>query len=158
MNKLKELRLSLNLSQVEAAQILHISRRSYQMYESSVVENDKYLYLVDKLYALNIIDEEHGLLTIDKIRDLVKDVLTKYETNFCYLFGSYAKGYAREDSDIDLLIDSPVTGLKSFGFVEELRETLHKKVDVVFFRQLEGNLELTKEILKDGIKIYDQRK
>jgi len=38
--------------------------------------------------------------------------------------------------------------------VEELRTVLCKKVDVLDTKQLMNNLELTEEILKDGIKIY----
>jgi hypothetical protein len=38
--------------------------------------------------------------------------------------------------------------------VEEIRTALHKKVDVLDIHQLKDNLELTQEILKDGIKIY----
>ena len=38
--------------------------------------------------------------------------------------------------------------------VEELREALNKRVDVLDVQQLKNNFELTKEILKDGIKIY----
>ena len=74
--------------------------------------------------------------------------------DFCYLFGSYAKDTANESSDIDLLISTELTGLEFFGMVEELREALHKKVDVLNVSQLKDNIELTKEILKDGIKIY----
>ena len=70
------------------------------------------------------------------------------------LLGSYAKDTANESSDIDLLISTELTGLEFFGMVEELREALHKKVDVLNVSQLKDNIELTKEILKDGIKIY----
>ena len=55
---------------------------------------------------------------------------------------------------MDLLISSNVKGLKFFGLVEEVRAALHKKVDVLDMNQLKGNLELTEEILKDGVKIY----
>ena len=57
-------------------------------------------------------------------------------------------------SDIDLLIDSDITGLDFFGLVEELRQTLHKKIDLLRINQLENNQELLREIMKDGIKIY----
>lgn len=57
-------------------------------------------------------------------------------------------------SDVDLLISANVKGLKFYGLVEEIREALHKKVDVLEINQLKDNLELTQEILKDGIKIY----
>lgn len=57
-------------------------------------------------------------------------------------------------SDEDLLISANVKGLKFYGLVEELRTTLKKKVDVLDINQLKDNLELTKEILSDGVKIY----
>ena len=84
----------------------------------------------------------------------IKAILEKYEVEYCYLFGSYAKTKATDISDVDLLISSNVKGLKFFGLVEELRTALHKKVDLLDVNQLEGNLELTKEILRDGVKIY----
>ena len=73
---------------------------------------------------------------------------------YAYLFGSYAKGRATGKSDVDILVSASVTGIEFFGLVEELRTELHKKVDVLDKNQLKGNLELTEEILKDGIKIY----
>jgi len=80
--------------------------------------------------------------------------LSKYKINFCYLFGSYAKGKAKDDSDVDLLISTEIKGLKFFGLVEELRNALQKKVDVIEVAGLKDNVELLEEILKDGIKIY----
>ena len=55
---------------------------------------------------------------------------------------------------MDLLISSGVTGIKFYGLVERLRETLHKKVDLLDQRQGEKNFELVNEILKDGVKLY----
>ena len=91
--------------------------------------------------------------------DIVKKcskVFEGYEVSFCYLFGSYAKGKATPTpmSDVDILISANVKGLKFFGLVEEIRTALHKKVDVLDMNQLKGNIELTEEILKDGLKIY----
>jgi predicted nucleotidyltransferase len=73
---------------------------------------------------------------------------------YCYLFGSYAKGTASEKSDVDLLVHTKLTGMSFFGLVEELREGLKKKVDVLDQKQIVNNFELVNEILKDGIKIY----
>ncbi|GAT69682.1 nucleotidyltransferase family protein [Planomonospora sp. ID91781] len=50
------------------------------------------------------------------------------------VFGSVARGDAREESDIDLLyVLKPGTeiGLEFFGFQEELEDLLGRKVDVV---------------------------
>lgn len=153
---LKELRTSNNLTQVEASMILNISLRSYKEYENNISKQDtlKYEYLKQKLEEYLRVDEEHGYLSIDEIKSKVKKVLDKYDVNFCYLFGSYAKGCPKETSDVDLLIDTSVTGLDFFGLIEEIRETLKKKVDLLKVNQLYNNSELLVEILKDGIKIY----
>ena len=154
--KLKEIRTSKNLTQSEAANILSVSVRSYKDYENVVekANTPKYHYLCDILAKYNTLDEEHGLLKLEFIKEKVKIIFDKYNVNFCYLFGSYAKGYANPKSDVDLLIDAEITGLDFYGLVEELREELHKKIDLLKLNQLEKNLQLTREILKDGIKIY----
>ena len=78
----------------------------------------------------------------------------KYDIEYCYLFGSYAKGKATENSDVDLLIATPISGMKFYDLVEAIREALHKKVDILNREQLNNNPKLINEILKDGIKIY----
>ena len=55
---------------------------------------------------------------------------------------------------MDLLVSSDGKGPKYYGMVEKLRTSLHKKVDVLSIEQLKDNLELTDEILKNGIRIY----
>jgi len=156
MNKLKELRIDKKMTQQEVADLIGISLRSYKSYENDDVKRNtlKYEYIFDRLVKVNFIDEEHGLLTIESITRKCKKVLEQYNVKFCYLFGSYAKGKEKPTSDVDLLISTDVTGLKYFGMVEELRTVLCKKVDVLDTKQLMNNLELTEEILKDGIKIY----
>ena len=81
-------------------------------------------------------------------------VFQNYPVEYCYLFGSYAKGIATETSDVDLLLRTDTTGIKFYGLVERLRETLKKNVDVLEVRQLTNNPELINEILRDGVKIY----
>jgi predicted nucleotidyltransferase len=77
-----------------------------------------------------------------------------YHVEFCYLFGSYAKGKATEKSDVDLLVSTETTGLTFFEMTERLRESLHKKVDLLDLKQLINNENLLREVLKEGIKIY----
>jgi predicted nucleotidyltransferase len=48
------------------------------------------------------------------------------------LFGSYAKGTQREDSDIDIVVEfDGFVGLKCIRFVDYLEGLFGKKVDVV---------------------------
>lgn len=156
MADLKELRMDKKMTQQEVADLVGISLRSYKSYENDEEKKDtlKYKYMVEQLSKINYIDEEHGILEVEDIARRCSKVFERYEVNFCYLFGSYAKGKATPTSDVDLLISTAVKGLKFYGLVEEIRTTLCKKVDVLDINQLKDNLELTEEIFKDGIKIY----
>ena len=156
MDRLKDLRLEKKMTQQQVADLVGISLRSYKSYENDDTKTAtiKYNYIMQKLEEINPIDEEHGIIDIEYIRDKCKKVFARYDVDFCYLFGSYAKNKATPTSDVDLLISTKVKGLKFYGLVEEVRTALHKKVDVLDVNQLNNNMELTKEILKDGIKIY----
>ena len=156
MGTLKNLRNEKGLTQQQAADLAGISIRSYKSYENDISKADtlKYHYIVDKLTAFNPVDEDHGVISTDEIKRKCAAIFENREVSFCYLFGSYAKEKATPASDVDLLISANIKGLKFYELVEELRRSLHKRVDVLDIDQLKNNLELTQEILKDGIKIY----
>ena len=156
MVNLKELRIEKKMTQQEVADLVGISLRSYKSYENDEEKQGtiKYNYIVEKLSKINQIDEETGILELEDIVRKCSKVFERYEVNFCYLFGSYAKGKASPVSDVDLLISTNVRGLKFYGLVEEIRTELHKKVDILDMSQLKENIDLTEEIFKDGIKIY----
>ena len=156
---LKELRISRNITQVQAASIVGVSLRSYKQYENDAekINTIKYNYIYNELKKIGYIDENHGVLTLDKIKKIVSKVLSSFDVDYCYLFGSYSKNIANETSDVDLLVSTKITGMSFFGLAEELREALQKKVDLLNIEQLNNNQELLNEILRDGIKIYDKR-
>lgn len=153
---LKDIRLRSNLTQEEAAQLLGVTRRTYVNYEAGKIDESslKYKYVVETLQKATLIDENHGTLTIDQIRKICGEIFKDYSVEYCYLFGSYAKGKATEKSDVDLLVAMPVDGMKFFELIEVLREQLKKKIDLLDIAQLENNPTLVQEILRDGIKIY----
>ncbi len=68
--------------------------------------------------------------TFDELRTRFLPVLVHYGVRRAVLFGSYGKGIAKSGSDIDLLVDSGLKGLAFVGFVEELRESVEKEMDV----------------------------
>ena len=156
MVDLKELRIEKKMTQKEVADLIGISLRSYKSYENDEEKQGtiKYNYIVECLSKINYIDEDTGVLELEDIVRKCSKVFDRYEVNFCYLFGSYAKGKATPASDVDFLISVNVKGLKFYGLVEEIRAVLHKKVDVLNMNQLKNNIELMEEILKDGVKIY----
>ena len=153
---LKELRKINNITQAKAASIVGMPLRTYINYENDLKKANslKYKMIFNILNEKFSIDENKGILKKEDIINKISEVFNKYKVNYCYLFGSYAKNNAIESSDVDLLIDTEETGLTFYGLIEELRETLHKRIDLLDIRQLKDNYELVKEILKDGIKIY----
>lgn len=154
--ELKQLRKTKNITQQQCADFLGVPLRTYLRYENDETKRQtlKYRYMVEKLEQYGFVDEEHGLLTLDDIKAACEKVFSAYHVEYCYLFGSYAKNRATEKSDVDLLICTSVTGLQFYGLVEDLRNELKKKTDVLNLAQLENNSSLINEILKDGIKIY----
>lgn len=156
MTELKSRRLQRKITQKEAAERIGISLRSYIMYENdeSKEGTPKYRFLLQEMDRIILLDESHGILSIEEIKQKCADVFALYHVEFCYLFGSYAKGKATEKSDVDLLVSTETTGLTFFEMTERLRESLHKKVDLLDLKQLINNENLLREVLKEGIKIY----
>ena len=154
--KLKKLRQEKGLTQEQVAQLLGVTRRTYLKYENdqSSLSEIKYKFIYQTLEQYGVIDEERGILTIEQIKNACLDIFKDYDVEYCYLFGSYAKGDANPKSDIDLLISVNASGLQFFEIVERLREKLKKKIDLLDAKELEKNILLVEEILKDGIKIY----
>ena len=72
------------------------------------------------------------IYTIDEIKELVAPVAARYDIEAIYLFGSYARGEANEDSDIDILLEKgDIKGLQVLDFQEDLARRLDRPVDVV---------------------------
>ena len=154
---LRETRIQAHLTQVQAAEKLGVSLRSYKTYETDVAkaETIKYQYMTERLARETLIDESHGILTLDDIKTSCSEVFARYPVTWCYLFGSYAEGSANEQSDVDLAVSDGVEGLRFYGMVEALKTSLRKNVDVLTPEQLSKNPQLLNEILQDGVKIYE---
>ena len=107
-------------------------------------------------YLLELINEdiEPKVLTIKQIKDRIKPVMDKHGIHDVYLFGSYSRGEATPNSDVDLYCDSGDIGgmLDHIRFDEELEKALGKKVDTIFFRATLGNF-FKQQLDADKIKI-----
>ena len=96
------------------------------------------------------------ILVHEYIKKIVQDYFKDKPVNEVYLFGSYARGDAREDSDVDLIveIDDTLKRLSLFDFIKlqlGIEESLNKKVDLVeshlFFPRVKIRAEKEKLIL-----------
>ncbi|GHU95059.1 hypothetical protein FACS189479_08360 [Spirochaetia bacterium] len=93
-------------------------------------------------------------MNINEIRTKVAKVAGRYGVEQVFLFGSYARGDARPDSDIDICIKkgNVRTLLELSGFYLDLEESLGQKVDVVTTESLQGDFK--ENIEKELVEIY----
>lgn len=80
------------------------------------------------------------IYTLNELREIVTPIAEKYRLKAVYVFGSYARGEAHEDSDVDLLVDcteSRVVGIEFGGLYNDLEEALGKPIDLITVRALE---------------------
>ena len=96
------------------------------------------------------------ILSIEEITEKVRPIAKKYNLKEVYLFGSYARGEAREDSDIDLLYikkDNSMSLLTKYRMLSEFEESLGKKIDLVSAAALELNKEIPgTQTIEDNIE------
>ena len=73
------------------------------------------------------------IYTLERIKELIEPVMDKHQITEVYIFGSYARGEARSDSDVDIYCSSGdiETLIEESAFINELSEVLKKKVDLV---------------------------
>ena len=105
------------------------------------------------------------IYTVQEIQSRVMPVAQKYGIKAVFLFGSYAKGTATEDSDIDLLIDTSGTALRSLlslgALYNDLEAVLEKKIDLITIRSLEQRTKMPSEaafreaVMKERVRLYD---
>ena len=142
--------------------ISQYNKQNYKMYQFRVKKNDT--VLIDKLdnidnrnaYLTNLVlnDIKPGVLTIKEIKNRIRPVVEKHHIKDVYLFGSYARGEANADSDVDIYCSSgDVDSLfKRAGLLRELSQALGKDVDVITIgTELKGRFK--KNLEEDMIKI-----
>lgn len=89
---------------------------------------------------------------IEKIKLKTIAILKKYKVKRASLFGSYARGEQKKNSDIDILIEPPKgIGLEFVGIALDLEKALKRKVDLVTYKGISPYLK--KYILDDEVRI-----
>ena len=92
--------------------------------------------------------------TVNEIRSIVSPIAQKHGVQSVSLFGSYSKGTATADSDVDLKIEKGA--LRSLfqicGFRLALEEALDLPVDLVTTEA--SDLSFLESIAKDEVLLY----
>jgi len=100
--------------------------------------------------------DKQGVYTLDEIKKRAIPVFKKNNIKRAVLFGSYAGDAAHGKSDIDILVDSGLRGLKFCGFADDVQAALEKEADVYDVYYLPENSPLADEISKTGVTIYER--
>ena len=101
--------------------------------------------------------------TLEQLAEKIAPIAEKYEIPAVYVFGSYARGEATEDSDVDVLIQDKGSAIQSLfdlgGLYHDLNQALQKNLDIVE----EGALDqahcrrtpwIAENIIKERVRIY----
>jgi len=76
---------------------------------------------------------------IDEIKEKVIPIAKDYGIDALFLFGSYAKGTANAESDVDFRVDKgKVRGIRFASFLLSLEESLNKNIDLVTSASLDS--------------------
>lgn len=94
--------------------------------------------------------------TIPEIKNALTPVFDRYGVRRAVLFGSYGKGEATEKSDVDILVDSGLHGLRFVGFMDDVRSALGKEVDVLDVKHIVAGSRIEREIRDTGVTVYEK--
>lgn len=107
------------------------------------------------------------MYSIEEISNLVEPIFKNFGIKQVYLFGSYARGTAKETSDIDFMYSEAKTG-ELFIFTvmdlqDELERALDKEVHLTSLLNFKKSLEIGRnayleQVSEDLILIYDYQR
>ena len=90
--------------------------------------------------------------TLNQIKPKIIPILKKNNIKKAGIFGSYAKGEQRKNSDIDILVEPPKgIGFRFAGIEIELEKKLGRKVDLVTYKYISPYIK--KQVLNEEVRI-----
>ena len=104
--------------------------------------------------TLSTISQKTGF-SVTTVSRVLSGQAEKYRISEVFIFGSYARDEATENSDIDLLVygGENFKPTHIFSFAEELRELLHKNVDAFEINEVNPDSDFYQTIMKEKIKV-----
>lgn len=107
------------------------------------------------------------IYSIDELKRKIAPVAEKYRLSAVYLFGSYARNEATDNSDVDILIDRTGSSVKSMfdmgALYNDLCESIGKEVDLVTTYALiqDGASDrtpwFTENVMRERVAVYGQQ-
>ena len=121
-----------------------------QAWWNKFVKQNRYNVGLDAAILMN-----KEIFTFENITNLVTPIAKKYGVKKIYLFGSYARGEATENSDLDFLVfggdNFKLTLI--FALAEDLRKALQKDVDVFEINEINKDSNFYHTIMKERLLV-----
>lgn len=96
------------------------------------------------------------IYSVPQLQNALFPLFRDYGVKKAILFGSYGKGTATEKSDVDLLVDSNLRGLRFVGLLEDIQQVLEKDVDLFDVSHIQPDSLIDREIRQTGVTIYEK--
>lgn len=96
---------------------------------------------------------------VNEIQERLSPVFAAEPIYRAILFGSYAKGVATENSDIDIVIDSrgELHGLRFYSVLDGVVEALNKSVDLIELSEIKPDAHIWEDI-RQGVVLYERQR
>ena len=98
---------------------------------------------------------ERRVLTQSEIRDRLMPVITQCGVKRVILFGSYAKGTATDESDVDLVVDSGRKGFDFLTMCHFMEKALDKRTEIFDITHIEKGSQVSAEIDSTGVVLFE---
>ncbi len=98
------------------------------------------------------------IYSISDIKSILARQLAATPVRQAVLFGSYAKGCPREESDLDLVVDmgGNTRNFAFWGVYEVLREAFAIPVELFEKSEIRPGQAVAEEIQRTGVIVYDR--
>ena len=95
------------------------------------------------------------MLPMTTIEQVIRQLLARYHGEYALLIGSYARGDATEESDIDVVVfgGSQFKKTDIFAFAEDLREMTGKDVDAFEICEVNVGSPFYEAVMREGRRI-----
>lgn len=93
------------------------------------------------------------MMSIEEIKEKVAPILKKWGVRRASVFGSYARGDAEDDSDVDILVElsGDMSLLDFVGLKLDIEDAIGKKVDLVEYDTIKSSIK--KRILENQVAL-----